>query len=176
LSGTRLRLGAGVSEDQDDATRVNDRVESVYAEHGAALWRALLMFTADPEVASDSMSEAFAQALAGGASIRDVRAWVWTAAFKIARGELKRAHELSHEANAMPDVEIITDHRDEVLAVLQAMQKLPTSQRAAIILHHFAGYPLADVGRILGMSRSAVGVHLYRGRVRLRKRLEDIDA
>ncbi len=150
-------------------------MERVYMQESQPLWRALLMFTGNAEVASDSMSEAFAQAIARGESIRDVRAWVWAAGFKIARGEMRGADTLSGEIEAMADLDPSADHRDDVIAVLTAMQVLPLSQRAAVILHHFAGYSLSEVAKMLGTSRSAVGVHLFRGRSKLRGQLEERD-
>ncbi|HJS26677.1 MAG TPA: hypothetical protein VJ913_06090, partial [Actinomycetota bacterium] len=53
------------------------------------MWRAVLAFAGDPEVASDAVAEAFAQVLRRGEDVRDPEGWVWRAAFRIASGELK---------------------------------------------------------------------------------------
>jgi WD40-like Beta Propeller Repeat len=58
-------------------------VERCYCEQGERLWRAVLLFGNDREVASDSVEEAFAQAIRRGAEIRDIDRWVWRAAFRI---------------------------------------------------------------------------------------------
>ena len=63
---------------------VADEVERSFRAQSERLWRALLLFSGDPEVASDALSEAFAQALRRGSAIRDVDRWVWRAAFRIA--------------------------------------------------------------------------------------------
>jgi DNA-directed RNA polymerase specialized sigma24 family protein len=65
------------------------KLEAVYAEHGPRLWRALVAYSTDPEIASDAVAEAFAQALAGGDRVRSPASWIWRAAFKIAAGELQ---------------------------------------------------------------------------------------
>lgn len=70
-------------------TVANDRMEEVYRLHGRKLWRALVGFTSDPELASDALAEAFTQALARGDAIQDPESWVWRAAFRLAVGELK---------------------------------------------------------------------------------------
>jgi RNA polymerase sigma-70 factor (ECF subfamily) len=46
-----------------------------------------------------------------------------------------------------------------------------------VTLHHAEDLPVADVARLLGTSTSAVKVHLFRGRRRLRALLgeEEID-
>jgi RNA polymerase sigma-70 factor (ECF subfamily) len=54
------------------------------------MWRALYAYAGDPEVASDAVSEAFAQALRRGSAIRELDRWVWRSAFRIAAGEMKR--------------------------------------------------------------------------------------
>jgi DNA-directed RNA polymerase specialized sigma24 family protein len=78
---------------EEDAPRVGTpasqaAVEECYRAEHARLWRSLLLFSGDADLASDAVSEAFTQALHRGTAIRDLRRWVWRAAFAIARGEL----------------------------------------------------------------------------------------
>lgn len=75
-------------------------LERVYREDGGRLWRALVGYSGDPEIASDAMAEAFSQALAGSERIVSPAAWVWRAAFKIAAGELQRRQRSGGE---LPD-------------------------------------------------------------------------
>ena len=63
-----------------------DRVEAVYRSVHPRLWRSLLSFTGDAELASDAEAEAFAQVLRRGDAVDDVEAWVWRSAFRIAWG------------------------------------------------------------------------------------------
>jgi DNA-directed RNA polymerase specialized sigma24 family protein len=64
-------------------------VERLFEVEAKRIWRALVAYTGDREVADDAMAEAFAQALARGSELRSPRHWVWRAAFRIAAGELK---------------------------------------------------------------------------------------
>jgi DNA-directed RNA polymerase specialized sigma24 family protein len=73
-----------------EATDGTAEIEDVYRRAGAKLWRSVLAYSADPDLASDAVAEAFAQALARGDAVRDVERWVWRAGFKIAAGELHR--------------------------------------------------------------------------------------
>lgn len=57
--------------------------------------------------------------------------------------------------------------------VFSALAKLSERQRAAIVLHYYAGYSLKEVGQILNTAKATVGVHLTRGRRRLRALLEE---
>src|SRR5687767_93444 len=64
-------------------------LEQVYREQSARLWRALVAYTGDREIADDALAEAFAQAMGRGGALRTPERWVWIAAFRIAAGELK---------------------------------------------------------------------------------------
>jgi RNA polymerase sigma-70 factor, ECF subfamily len=146
------------------------RLEGVYREDADRLWRAVLAFAGDPEVASDAVAEAFAQALRRGEAIRDPKRWVWRAAFRIAAGDLA-ARRRAVDAPA----ERVLGMEEDVVELIEALRRLPTKQRAALVLHHGAGYPTRDVARIIGSTAAAVRVHLSRGRRRLRELLKEED-
>lgn len=144
------------------------RVEEVYREHGARLWHALLGFCGDPDVASEALAEAFAQVLRRGEAVREPLPWVWRAAFRIARGELKeRARRGVAEREESYEME------EPAVELVAALRRLSSRQRAAVVLHHLADYPVREVAGLLGTSSSAVRVHLTRGRRRLRVLLEE---
>jgi DNA-directed RNA polymerase specialized sigma24 family protein len=69
---------------QDALVTAASGLERLYREDGARLWRALMAFSGDREVASDAVAESFAQALGRGDDLRDPQRWVWRAAFRIA--------------------------------------------------------------------------------------------
>jgi RNA polymerase sigma factor (sigma-70 family) len=151
-------------------TDVMDPIELVYREQSERLWRALVLFSGDPDVASDSVNEAVAQAIARGAAIHELDKWIWRAAFNIARGELKR------RSRQTPDVpELPAEIPMETVDMVGALAKLTPKQRAAIVLHHYAGYTTKETATIIGSTANAVGVHLDRARKRLRELLGDDD-
>jgi RNA polymerase sigma-70 factor (ECF subfamily) len=146
-----------------------DRVEALYREQGARLWRSVFAFTADREVANDAVAEAFAQLLRRGNEVREPRGWVWKSAFRIAAGELKRrSRERSQTIEG-------TYEFAESSGILGALGQLSPTQRAAVVLHHYGGYPVKDIAAILSSTAPAIRVHLSRGRKRLRGFLEDED-
>jgi RNA polymerase sigma-70 factor (ECF subfamily) len=154
------------------AVRANAvRLERVYEREGARLWRAVYLYATDREVASDAVAEAFAQALRRGSDLHSPERWVWRAAFKIAAGELKRRR---NEGGSLTDARY--EVADETAELLVALPRLSPKQRASIILHYHAGYSLKEVADIIGSTPAAVGVHLHRGRKRLRELLGDEDA
>jgi RNA polymerase sigma-70 factor, ECF subfamily len=153
----------------DTAVQVEQRItwEEVYRAEGPRMWRSLLVLTGDPEAASDAMAEAFAQGIARGVSIRNPAAWAWKAAFMIARGDLTDRPA----SNPQPEEVIGGVNDEDVMDLFVALRRLSPLQRAAVVLHHYAGYPVKDVAQMLETSRSAIGVHLFRGRNRLRREL-----
>ena len=144
--------------------------EVVYRAEAPKLWRALLLHTGSPEIASDAAAEAFAQGIARGHGVRKPGAWVWKAAFMIAGGELAQrgAEAPSAKADETPAPESMID-------LIRGLSQLSDMQRGATVLHYFVGYSLAETAAILGSTRSAVGVHLFRARNKLRDELGDDD-
>jgi RNA polymerase sigma-70 factor (ECF subfamily) len=162
-----MRPSPGVEQDALVRSAGRDALEETYRAQAAKLWRALIAYAGDREVADDALSEAFAQAAARGAALRSPDRWVWTAAFRIAAGELK-ARNLHHAtlepSGAADDTEAI-----ELLTVLA---QLPPKQRAAVVLHYYGGYKAREIAAIVGSSAATVRVHLSAGRKRLRTLLE----
>jgi RNA polymerase sigma factor (sigma-70 family) len=154
--------------DHDDGAE--DRLESVYREDGARLWRAVFLTSGSREVADDAVAEAFAQALRRGRAVRDPAAWVWRTAFRIAAGELKERGRMEAfvEEPVMRMPEAFVD-------LWRALAGLPFKQRASIVLADYAGWSHREIAKALGSSVSAVGVHVHRARKRLRILLEDPD-
>lgn len=144
-------------------------LEALYREDGDRLWRALLAFGGDPEVASDSVAEAFAQALRRGNAVRNPQAWVWRAGFRIAAGELKKR---SSDA-PIPDVAYLDAAVDQEL--LDALTLLPAQQRAAVVLFYYVDASVREIARRTGTSQLAVRANLSRGRKRLKQILGDRD-
>jgi DNA-directed RNA polymerase specialized sigma24 family protein len=144
------------------------KLELVYREQAPKLYRALLLYAGDREVAHDAVAEAFAQALRRGAAIRSLEGWIWKTAYRVAAGELARRRSaggaVGEAAYEIPETPLL-------LSV--AMRELSPMQRASVALHDFAGYKLREVAAITGSTASAVSVHLVRAHRKLRKHLEE---
>jgi RNA polymerase sigma-70 factor (ECF subfamily) len=146
-------------------------LERLYRDQRDRMWRAVLAFSGDAEVASDAVAEAFTQALGRGAAIRSPERWIWRTVFRIAAGELKerRRHGANHSEEAYEMDELARD-------LVGALARLPRKQRAAVVLHHAAGYPAKEIARMIGSTTAGVHVLLSRARKRLRGLLDTDDA
>lgn len=152
-------------------TDVNDGralagIEDLYRQHSDRLWKAVFAYAQDRAIADDAVAEAFTQALRRGDALRDPVAWIWRVAFRVAAGELKdraRRGDLADEG---------VDAEDAPLDLLRALRRLGPKERAAIVLHHYAGYSTREVAAMIGSTPGAVRVHLSVGRRRLRSYLD----
>jgi RNA polymerase sigma-70 factor (ECF subfamily) len=145
-------------------------LEQLYRDEGARLWRALVAFSGDRELASDAVAEAFAEAIGRGSHLRDPRRWVWRAAFRIAAGELKDRGRFGPPL-ADPGYEMELPPA----GLVAGLSRLSPNQRAALVLHYYVGYPTKEIAGIIGSSPATVRVHLSQGRKRLRRILEEQD-
>jgi RNA polymerase sigma factor (sigma-70 family) len=55
----------------------------------------------------------------------------------------------------------------------RALARLPLKQRASLVLADYAGWSHREIAEALGSTVSAVGVHVHRGRKRVRALLEE---
>lgn len=140
-------------------------IERVYREQGDRIYHAVLGYTGDPDVAREAVAEAFTRAIGAEDSIRAVVPWLWRVAFRLAAAEMKRRGTLA----PLSDREHPPPQPPELF---EALSRLPDRQRAAVILHYYAGYSLEEIATILGTRKGTIGVHLHRGRARLMELLE----
>ena len=145
------------------------RLDAMYRAEADRLWRALVGYSGDRELASDAVAEAFTRAVRHENEIRDLSSWVWTVAFRLAAAELRRPY---------PPVAFVEDEvfDSELPDLVRALRELPPKQRLAVVLHDYADRPTREVATVLGASSATVRVHLSQGRRRLRNLLEERDA
>jgi len=140
-------------------------IEAVYREDHDRLWRALLGYCGQPDVATEAVAETFAQAIGRGSALHSPRDWIWRSAFRIARGMLgeRRDEPITPEAEqGLPE---------PVVDMVRALASLPEKQRLCVVLHDYADRPVIEVAGLLGIAAPTVYVHLGRGRRRLRELL-----
>jgi RNA polymerase sigma-70 factor (ECF subfamily) len=150
-------------------------VERAYRADHDRLWRALLLFSGDREIASDAVAEAFAQVLRRGESVRQVEAWVWRAAFRIAAGELfeRRRLEVTLAHSFELPSEVPSELPADAIDIIRSLKNLSPKQRGAIVLRYYGDRGIREIAASLETTPSAVAVHLHRAKKRLRQFLQD---
>jgi RNA polymerase sigma-70 factor, ECF subfamily len=155
-----------------EAVRPINRVEAAYRSIHPVLWRALLAYTADREMASDAEAEAFAQALRRGDEITDVAAWVWRSSFAIAAGMLQSRARTAPLAVTFDGVAEPSESAAEFVSLLGG---LSGQQRACVVLRYVGGMDAAAIAAALNTSATTVRVQLHRAHGSLRRTLKEAD-
>lgn len=142
----------------------------------------------DPDQAADVVQEAFFSAYRNLASFRGgiVRSWLSRIAINAAM-DLQRARkrrpvqpypELEDDSwqppageDADPERQVVTAER--VTALNAALAAIGDDQRAAIVLFDVEGYDYTEIAEMTGVSLGTVKSRIHRGRLALRRNLED---
>jgi RNA polymerase sigma-70 factor (ECF subfamily) len=120
--------------------------------------------------AQDCVQEAFIRAWDRRRALdqdQSPEAWVRTVAYRLAVSRWRRARRNllppDRSQAARPPVEPGVTH----VALARALQALPPDQRRAIVLHHLADLPVAEVAVEVGAPVGTVKARLSRGRAAL---------
>lgn len=152
---------------------LSDRVHEAWVANADALWRSVRAWSADPDIASDAVAEAFAQALRRGEVIDDVGRWTGRAAFRIAAGMLQARRLAGSELTGDPPGGDWLP--EDTVALLEALRRLTDEDRMVAVLAMVGGWPAKDIAAVIDSTPGAVRVRLHRTRKRLRTLLEDED-
>jgi RNA polymerase sigma-70 factor (ECF subfamily) len=153
----------------DAATELRDFV----SEHHGRLIRLAALVTRSVDGAEDAVQAAFERAWRHRASLSDrsrLRPWLDRIVVREAiRGARRPMHGLANELAAP----FHRDTADESAAVHQALDQLAPGHRAVVVLHLYAGYPVADTAAALGIPIETARSRLRVARDRLRHLLAE---
>ena len=166
-----------------DRTSEADAIVVDYlAEHGAALERALTVFTRDPDEAADLLQEVTLRMLvevrAGRVPDRPA-AWAMTVGRNLAVSRARRRQTAERSIDrlapptAMPSPETTAIERERDVALAGALSGVSHADRQAVVLAA-NGYRGREIAERLGRTELATRALLCRARGRLRDRLEPI--
>lgn len=148
-------------------------LERLYRRHRADVFRFALRAVRDREEAEDVTQAAFLnayRALLRGRAPRSPRAWLLAIAENVRRSRLRgRRDELP-----LALVEATVAARDssvDAAEIRTALERLPASQREAVVLRELAGLSYAEIADTLGVSVGSVQMLVFRGRRALRGQL-----
>ena len=147
--------------------------EQVVAEHGAAVMRVCRALLARSD-AEDAWAETFLAALRAYPDLRpdsNVRGWLVTIAHRKAIDQLRARSRAPLPVEQLPDaVTPSAAPADPDTELWAALEALPLRQRSAVVCHHLAGLPYADVAVVLGSTEAAARRSAADGIATLRKR------
>jgi RNA polymerase sigma-70 factor (ECF subfamily) len=160
----------------------------LFTRHRDRLWAVAVRTTGNPEDAADALQEAMISAFRRAHDFRAealVTTWLHRIVVNASLDRLRR--NKVRAASALPDdleehagrgavLTSTSDRQDPALEavrseqrsqVLQALDRLPADQKAALVLVDMEGYPVEEAARILGCPTGTVKSRCARGRHRL---------
>lgn len=156
----------------------SEQVRASYEGTRASLWRALVAWSGSTDVADEAVADAYAQLLRRGRSgpeVRDLDAWAWRSAFRLASGDLaRRRSQPARTGDAVLDniAGPVDRLPDEAIDLVRALARLSDQQRRCVALVDVAGHDAPSAAKVLGTSAATVRVQLMRARRRLRVLLD----
>ena len=165
-------------EDVGAAPAVTGRAASFdgfYAAAGPRLVRQLHAMTGDLAEAQDCVQEACARAWQRWDRLQDYdapEAWVRTVAWRLAVSRRRRVVSSAKALVRSGPPDDVPDLSPDHVALVAALRRLPAEQRRALVLHHVADLPVAEVAAETGVPVGTVKARLSRGRAALAASLE----
>jgi RNA polymerase sigma-70 factor (ECF subfamily) len=147
--------------------------EKLYERYARDVYRFSLYLSGSPAQAEDIAAETFVRVWTARDKVRvaTVKAYLFTIARHLhADGRRREARhaELSESLiDPGPGPELEAASRQELEAVLAALQKLPEPDRAALLMRAQDGMPYEEIAGALGLSLPAAKVKVHRARLRL---------
>ena len=152
----------------------------VYERYARDVHRFALYLCGDHALAEDLTAETFVHAFCGGSEIRvdTVKAYLFAIARNLYRDSLSGQQRLAPIADipepmdSAPAPDVAASDRQTFQALLQGIQRLPDSQREALVLATDQDLTYEQIAAIVGCSVAAVKVRVHRARLKLRAELE----
>jgi RNA polymerase sigma-70 factor (ECF subfamily) len=152
----------------------------LYERYAGELHGYLRRMTQSVDLADDLTQDAFLRALTkmdtftGNSSFKT---WVYRIAMNLYRDHLRRKTTvqacLDDAASEQPTPEDAAERSDEARRVRAALDGLPESLRAPVVLVRLEGMKYREAARVLGVSQAALRMRIYRGQMALLEALKE---
>ena len=155
------------------------RLERLYLEHQGRVFRAAYRVTGSLADAEDVLQTVFLRLARSEPwqqqDIGNIPSYLYRSAVNAALDLLRarRAVVPLDEAEAVASRDSRPDALRLRLALRAALAQLSPRWAEIFALRHFEGYANEEIARMLGLSRAAVGVTLFRARRRLQRHLQE---
>jgi RNA polymerase sigma-70 factor (ECF subfamily) len=152
----------------------------LYDRYARDVHRFSLFLSGNEAMAEDLTAETFARALLRRDQLRvdTVKAYLLAIARNLYRDALRAERRLvsideaPHAHDPAPRQDVLAGDKRRLQDVVAAIQRLPATEREALLLATGHELPYDRIAAILGCSTAAVKVRVHRGRVRLKSLLD----
>lgn len=147
--------------------------EQLYERYAQDVYRFALYLSGSPAQAEDIAAETFVRVWTARDRVRSatVKAYLFAIARNLhadgRRLESRQVELRGAFTDPGPGPELEAESRQELAAVLAALQQLPEIDRAALLMRAQDGMPYEEIAAALGLSLPAAKVRVHRARLRL---------
>ena len=158
----------------------SDALDELYRGHAAEVYRyayAVLGNAADAEDVTQTTFVNALRALERGDGPRKPSNWLITIAHNIVRQRFRQLRARPAEVELdreVPSAELADDETPSIEELVRALQRIPPTQREALVMRELEGRPYKEIAEILGRSVGALETLLFRARRSLAEELENL--
>jgi RNA polymerase sigma factor (sigma-70 family) len=161
-------------------TKATRALDDLYRSHAGAVYRyayAVLGNRADAEDVTQTTFVNALRALERGERPRTPENWLLVIAHNIVRQRIRQQRSRPAEVRlhaGIVDPAEPGDERSSVEELVRALQRIPASQREALVMRELEGRSYKEIAGILGLTTGALETLLFRARRSLAEELESI--
>ena len=140
-------------------------------EHADGLYRFILKNIKDTEDARDIVQDAFEKTWRNVENVEGnkVKSYLFTTAYHTMIDRIRKKKHVSDYTEVNEESLFHTEQYSDLKNILNnALNLLPDTQKAVILLRDYEGYSYEEIGKITGLKESQVKVYIYRARLFLK--------
>jgi RNA polymerase sigma factor (sigma-70 family) len=162
----------------ETSARANEVLDEIYRQHVGDVYRytyAVLGNHADAEDVTQTTFVNALRALERGEVPRDASRWLLVIAHNVVRQRWRQAASKPTLVELAPDVPAdVDDDVNELDDLVRALQRIPETQREALVMRELEGRSYREIAELLGLTTSALETLLFRARRSLAEELENV--
>ena len=142
----------------------------IYAAHAPAIFRCLLVWSRNADVAEDLTAETFFRAIVSRQTIRSAtaRGYLVTIARNVWRKHVaRRDRERGLPADIVVPASLCAEARIDLQRTLEVLAALPEDLREPLILYAQGGLSYEEIAAQMDISLAAVKIRIFRARQKL---------
>ena len=141
-------------------------------EHADGLYRFILKNIKDGEEARDVVQDAFEKTWRNVKNVEGNKAksYLFTTAYHTMIDKIRKKKYVSNYTEVNEENLFHTEQYSDLKIILNnALNLLPDTQKAVVLLRDYEGYSYEEIGEITGLKESQVKVYIYRERLFLKE-------
>ena len=162
----------------ETSTRAAAALDDLYRHHVGEVYRytyAVLGNHADAEDVTQTTFVNALRALERGEAPRNPSSWLIAIAQNVVRQRWRQAAARPAEVELVQDVPAMSVEEDvELEELVRALQRIPPTQREALVLRELEGRSYNEIAELLGLTTAALETLLFRARRSLADELENL--